>query len=369
MQPRVTVFFRFDDYSETSPVAVESGLVSALSKYSLNATFGVIPAVTEGSYHVPGIGETRRLGQEKARFLREWLAAGTIDVALHGWNHRTRSGGPSHSEFRGMALNGQRTRIQNGRDLLQTALGQKPSVFVPPWNAYDDQTLQALLEFGFTCISANRYGASRSSELRYLPTTADLRELRQSVAAARQSGDPSPIVGVLLHPYDFAGSGDPRADVTWSAFEADLHWLTQQPDVDVLPIGRIAELTPSLTAGRYRANQPPRFESAFPPFVPTTFSTPFFMSEPQARRTRTSRTAITASTYVAAVLVGWFLVLAYRQWIQPSINAPAAAAGIRTSLGISMTLLMARIAIRRRLYFRTALASAFLLGILVSSLL
>jgi peptidoglycan/xylan/chitin deacetylase (PgdA/CDA1 family) len=367
MQRRVTVFFRFDDYSETSPAVVEAGLVAALTKQRVCATFAVIPAVTEGKYHEPGDRGTRPLGPEKARFLREAIAAGAVDVALHGWNHRTHSPRSPHSEFVGLSAEEQRSRIRNGRELLRRSLGVNASVFVPPWNRYDDTTLEALTEQGFTCVSANRYGRSRPGALRFLPTTADLREIRQAVAVARESRDPNPIVGVLLHPYDFADSGDPRGDVTCEAFEADLAWLRGQPDVDVLPISHLAKETPGLDCSRYRANQPLPYESAFPPFVQTTFATPFFMSEREARRTKRIRALSTVGTYIAAAILGWGLEEMLRTGPTGSMVFVTVNRG-RWVLAGMVALLVARVLWRREVYFRAMLALALLSGMLLGAL-
>jgi peptidoglycan/xylan/chitin deacetylase (PgdA/CDA1 family) len=365
---RITVFFRFDDFSETSPVPVETGLVGALRKTGVCATFAVIPAVTEGAYHSPGDRGVLPLGATKIRFLRQAIEDGAIDVALHGWNHRSRSNTSPHSEFVGVSAPEQKELIESGRDLLRTAVGVAPRVFVPPWNRYDDGTLDALTAHDFTCVSANRYGPSRTGALRFLPTTADLREVRQAVEAARKSQDPAPVVGVLLHPYDFAESGDPRGDVTWSAFESDLRWLREQPDVEVLPISRLSEQDASLTAGRYRANQPLAFESLFPPFVRTTFATLFFRSEREARRVKAVRALLSGVTYGGAALVGWAAGQVSRPWLRAYVGGTGTTA-IWLAIAAMLIALVTRGLIRREVYFRTAFSIALLGGMLLSLLL
>jgi peptidoglycan/xylan/chitin deacetylase (PgdA/CDA1 family) len=278
--PTVTVFFRFDDYSEASPAIVESGLVDALRSAGACATFAVIPAVTEGGYHVPGERAVLPLGPAKARFLQEAIADKTIEVALHGWNHRTQSGSAPHGEFVGIDEREQLARLQQGASRFREA-GIAATVFVPPWNAYDSNTLLALTQAGLRCLSANRYGPALPGQLRYLPITAAFDELRVAVVSARESGDPDAIVGVLLHPYDFEESGDKRAITNCRAFEQELRWLVAQPDVKVQTVGQIAQGNDTLDVGRYRANQPLAFESIFPPFVRTTNQTPFLRSKEQ----------------------------------------------------------------------------------------
>jgi peptidoglycan/xylan/chitin deacetylase (PgdA/CDA1 family) len=274
---RITVFFRFDDYAEISPVVVESQLVEALERHGLCATFSVVPSITEGSYHVAGDRRELPLGPGKIRFLQEKVASGAVDVAAHGWNHRTVARQMPHSEFVGVPLEAQVESLDKGKELFARTADLHPTVFVPPWNAYDAHTLEALSRTGFACLSANRYGQVTDG-LRFAPITADFLELRDAVARARNSQDSDPIIGVILHPYDFKSSGDSRAVTDAAGFDAELAWLATQKDVAVVSISELARNNATLDANRFRANQPLWFESIVPPFVATTSGTPFFRS-------------------------------------------------------------------------------------------
>lgn len=361
---QVTVFFRFDDFSETSPLAVEAGLVDALRSHQFCATFAVIPAVTEGSYHQPGDRGILPLGPEKARFLRRAVEDGAVDVALHGWNHRTVATKAPHSEFVGLASDDQVAKITQGQELLRRSIDVDARVFVPPWNSYDDATLDALVGRGITCMSANRYGPCRGDALRFVPTTADMGELRQAIARAKNSGDADPIIGVLLHPYDFKESGDARGTMTCETFAAELLWLTQEPGVRVVPISRLSAENHTLGATRYRANQPLRFEQVSPPSVPTTRATPFYRSEAGARRTRVLRALATLGTYIGAVVAGF----AVHRFVGKGLEAQALQVvdfGPYV-MGALLLALLARIAVKREVHFRTMLAFALLSGMMMA---
>jgi peptidoglycan/xylan/chitin deacetylase (PgdA/CDA1 family) len=357
----VTVFFRFDDFSETSPVAVEEGLVNVLRKNRVAATFAVIPSVTDGRYHDPADRGMSPLGPAKIHFLKQAVSDGAVDVALHGWNHRSRSAQPPHSEFLGLGPKDQADRIRQGRALLVEALGLETRVFVPPWNRYDENTLEALRDQSFACLSANRYGACTATPLRFVPTTADIREVREAVAAARKSGDVNPIVGVLLHPYDFTMSGDARGTVSFEALDADLRWLGEQPDVRVVSIDALSRENPSLDAVRYQANQPLPFEALFPPYVQSTELTPFFRSTASARHVKRTRALATLATYVATLISAALIA----QWLRPAVEPqhPGLVTACRWLAALSLAGLMARSALRRELYFRTLFIVAILAGL------
>jgi hypothetical protein len=100
----MTVFFRFDDFSATSPEAVETGLVDALRANHVCATFAVIPAVTEGSYHLPGERATFPLGPDKIRFLRDAVAL---------WMWRCTDGITERSPRAGPRRNSQDSHFRN----------------------------------------------------------------------------------------------------------------------------------------------------------------------------------------------------------------------------------------------------------------
>lgn len=358
----ITVFLRFDDYSETSSEAVEQGLVHALRVTRTSATFGVIPAVTEGSYHVPGDRPEQRLSQDKIRFLQQAVADGVVEVALHGWNHRSQSSSPPHGEFIRVDAKAQLDRLVAGLRSFESA-GINATVFVPPWNAYNSETLAALKQTRLRCLSANRYGPA-IGPLNYLPITASFDQLRAALEGARTSGDPDPIVGVLLHPYDFEESGDARAITNCQSFEQELRWLAKQPDVRVRTIGQVTHENPDLDVSRYEANSPLFFESIFPPFLRTTSQTSFFRSAPMARRIKLLRTIATILTYgLAALTSGLIGSLA---WNRFELKGQAFADVLRIALALLVLALAVRIVASRMVYFRGMLALSVLGGLLIA---
>jgi peptidoglycan/xylan/chitin deacetylase (PgdA/CDA1 family) len=329
----------------------------------LCATFAVIPAVTEGRYHDPGQRGVMPLGPEKIALLREAIAGGAVDVALHGWDHRTISGSPeTHSEFVGLPFDEQLDKLRRGRESLKRAAGVTTTVFVPPWNRYDRNTIAALTELGFTAISANRYGPGYEGVLKFVPITADMAELRQAIAFARNSGDPDPIVGVLLHPYDFKESGDARGRIEWPALDKELNWLATQPGIKVRSISELAATNTALGPPRYRANQPWRLESITPSFVRTTEATPFLRSEGNARQARIMRALLSGLTYVVAAVLGF----AAARLVLPQLPWPGVPAAGTWVAAIFLLGLMARAASRRELHFRSMLGMSVLAGIIIS---
>lgn len=346
----ITVFFRYDDYSSLSPSQVDGGLIDVLRRKNVSCTFAVIPAVTIGNYHDPAEREVVPLSGTKLSMLKQACEDGVVECALHGWNHRSLRGSAPHSEFFGLPLEDQKDRLAQGCEFFKTQLGITPQVFVPPWNSYDTNTLSALEGLNVGCISANRYFSSFSaSGLRHLPITIDMRGLRSAIDHARTIIDPDPIIGVLLHPYDFHESGDPRGMMNCEEFEHELGWLAQQSGVQVRTVGVLANENHVLDVGRYLANQPSPLESIFPPFLMKTNDTPVYMTSQLARRVRANRVAVTVFLHLAITVAAWigakvvFSHLPKGDLIISSVTNYAALLG--------MALIGVRAILARRVYF------------------
>lgn len=366
-QRLITFVFRYDDYSATSGDAVDEAVIGAFARHGMACTFGVIPFVTTGSYRDPSPCDTVPLTDEKVRLIAPAIASGTVDVALHGCIHRTVHAQPPHSEFAGESLAVQTEKLARGKAYLEERLGVPVHVFVPPWNSYDRETLSALQHTGIGCIAANRYGAvDRSLGTRFLPITIELPDVRKAVAEARRSSEPAPIVGVLMHPYDFKESGDARAQFTGEDLERQLAWLAAQDDVRVRSIGALLAEGTDLSSDRFIANAPPTTDAIAPPFVARTPSRAVYGSLVGARALRRRNQMSTVGFYlavaVAAALAGYVATLILARL---SEALPLIAAGV-VALGFVATL--ALVLLRRRLAFKTALLGAATVGLLIGHL-
>lgn len=362
MHPTLTVFLRFDDYCATSPVEIEEGLVAALRRTGTRATFAVVPALTEGRYHDPGERGTVPMSEAKLAFLREAVTDEVVDAALHGWNHRTRVSAPPHSEFDGMDPATQLDVITRGAVLLRAWTGVSPTVFVPPWNRYDTATLEALAAVGFRCISAHRYGPVGRQPLVFAPITIEMPDLRTAVEAARQAPDADPVIGVLMHPYDFQESGDPRATMTLESFGRELEWLVAQPDVRVVSIAQLAATNATMDAARYRANRPHALDRLAPPFVERTVAGPYYASRARASRAYAGRALQTVMTHLFGLLCG-----AAAGAVAHVLSPGLATTAVSAAAVILLVLLIGRSLVKRRMYFRTVFALAVITGVLLAA--
>lgn len=77
-----------------------------------------------------------------------------IEVALYGWQPTL--GIP---EFQGLSKEEARSRIKKGKATLEAIWGQSVVTFVPPGNTYSPGTRRALIDEGFSHISAETAGS------------------------------------------------------------------------------------------------------------------------------------------------------------------------------------------------------------------
>lgn len=261
----VRLLLRYDDYSATSPMALERRLFDGLAALQAPLLVAVVPFPGEVYPPADGAPHVRpvRLAAEKEALLREHVAAGRVEVALHGFNHQSNSvvdGRPS--EFAGLSLERQRQLLALGKAGLEQALGLPVRTFTPPYNTFDATTVRALRETGFTVLSAGVTPAENAGRLALVPGTVYPQGLKETVQRALRSQLGEVLIVVVMHPYDFAGSGADmpafrkryRDPMSVEAFLQDVAWARAQPGARFVSAAEELARGADLSAGRVDAN-------------------------------------------------------------------------------------------------------------------
>ncbi|MDB5104996.1 MAG: hypothetical protein JWP91_2685 [Fibrobacteres bacterium] len=282
-RPGATVTFglRYDDCSASSPEGLERSILAACARTGVPCTFGVVPAIGAGDNHLPDSAGNLPLPRSRMDLLIEARDAGVLEIALHGYAHRAARKG-ARSEFAGVPAAIQARLIARGKAELEAFAGPL-ATFIPPWNAYDANTLAALSADGFTVLSADPAGtADQALGIRFVPATCLIPEVGKAIEAARKAG--GGIVVAYFHPYEFLEIDPRRGLFSKASFDSTLAWLASQPDVQTLTLGRIAELpqaSPEVYAGysRWARLTPPFLERSFRPAF-RTYPNPGFPALP-----------------------------------------------------------------------------------------
>jgi peptidoglycan/xylan/chitin deacetylase (PgdA/CDA1 family) len=174
--------------------------------------------------------------------LRQYVATGTVEPALHGYEHR-RNTRPGHrpGEFAGQPDNWQLDAIRRGRDALSLAIEGTVPVFVPPWNSWDANTARALDSLGFAWCSPDAHHADYDDgRVRFVPQTAS--EPSQVLAFLRsgQTVPPGSILVLTTHPFDFTG---PDGDRYFQSLEQLLQQVQSDPNWACVGLGDLPPAT------------------------------------------------------------------------------------------------------------------------------
>jgi hypothetical protein len=194
LKNRLAFFFRDDDAGWADDRLFE--LLNCFSKFAIPIDLAVIP---------------QAINTSKAHFFNQVFAnKGLVGVHQHGFSHSNHQLQGRKCEFGDdRTYLQQHADIKAGQDLLLDYFGdQIDPIFTPPWNRCNQDTINALINLGFSTLSRDNTGKSLNyKELQDLPINIDwfkkrngirlgLAELGQSISQVIASGK---TVGVMLH--------------------------------------------------------------------------------------------------------------------------------------------------------------------------
>lgn len=254
---QIIVVLRYDDYSSRSSTEIEVKIIDTLKKYKIPCTFAVIPYITAGDVHHTSPDRVIPLTPRKAAILKNAIKTGPLDVALHGYSHQTIRENGDYTEFSGSDYHSQCQRIAMGKGFLEQILDTRVLTFVPPWNSYDSETIRCLEKMRFRCISASMdgYATKESSQLKFLPATCELLDLRDAVESARYISEAQSVIVVLFHEYDFRAISQKQGKFTYEEFVNLVEWLTSQEDVQVMSIKEAINVVADLSSSQLILNR------------------------------------------------------------------------------------------------------------------
>jgi peptidoglycan/xylan/chitin deacetylase (PgdA/CDA1 family) len=250
---QITVIIRLDDYSSLGSTELELKIFDVFRNNGAALTIGVIPFVSKSVYDPFNLNFVP-LSPEKRDILQAEVRNGVVDVALHGYSHQ-QARAERRTEFSGLEYSLQVEKLGKGKKYIEDITKKPITTFIPPWNNYDENTVNALEYLGFTTISASNGGeANENGSLKYLPCTCDLFHLRDAIRLARKSPDARPILVVLAHEYDFIKNNEFSDYISLREFSDLITWLKSQNDIRLLSVSQAVEVVGDLGVKRYLRN-------------------------------------------------------------------------------------------------------------------
>src|SRR6476661_6881042 len=117
--------------------------------------------------------------------ISEGYKKGLFELALHGWEHKN---------YSGMTEQEQKSSLYEANERMQKIFGNKSDIFIPPFDKFNNDTLNAIRELGIKIMSSSipdqyRYDLGRSMYISgknqngstgqgiyYLPYTTDFKD-------------------------------------------------------------------------------------------------------------------------------------------------------------------------------------------------
>jgi peptidoglycan/xylan/chitin deacetylase (PgdA/CDA1 family) len=127
------VVFRIDDIQD---YWVRSAQLAAMNQFidrNQSLTLGIIMSI---------IGNDTEIVNK----VREGHDIGLFELAVHGWNH---------TDYTKMSEEEQRTSMYDANRKMSALFGNTSEIFIPPLNAFNNDTINAMQQVGMTILDAN----------------------------------------------------------------------------------------------------------------------------------------------------------------------------------------------------------------------
>ncbi|MFH1111384.1 MAG: hypothetical protein V1790_19630 [Planctomycetota bacterium] len=175
--------------------------------------------------------------------LRKAIGDGLCEPAVHGLTHHTWKQLPEYgTEFVGLPADEQCEILRTAKREVEELAGREVSVFVPPWNSFDEATVRAAGDAGFELLSAGIPTCCGTvPPLRLMPRTVDVYGLKQLTDQGRRLPAGSVIV-MLFHAFDFTTVHAEWGRLRLDEFGPLLDRAVERYGMEVVPILQIPRI-------------------------------------------------------------------------------------------------------------------------------
>jgi peptidoglycan/xylan/chitin deacetylase (PgdA/CDA1 family) len=207
------VAFRLDDIQDYWLNDVQIEVMEIFDKKNLPLTIGII-----GNQ----FGEDPKIFS----YVNQSTSKNLFEIANHGWNHE------NFTEF---DLQIQTLLIKQTNNKLEQMFGIRPSVFIPPYNEFNNDTIYAMKKNHITHFSSSTTLSVppfplTNSQLYHFPEAAHTGKLspsstlfvpvnhKQTLSQIQQSISDYGFAVVMMHPQDFSyiENGDHSNHINWN---------------------------------------------------------------------------------------------------------------------------------------------------------
>jgi len=223
---KVIVVFRNDDIQEFSASADAYRFLQLFVENGIPQTYAVVPFKKDLTKDAVLVS-----------LLKDQQARGLAEIALHGYAHENHAG-KRRSEFAGRPLEEQWEKIRSGKAHLERIFQRNVVTFIPPFNSYDQQTLQACVRSGIQVLSSSHFfPIPNSFPIQVANLNFLLTDPASRVELASSHGGDLSIFIVYYHSYmeDIY-----RSDDYLGKAKRLIQVIRQHPNIEVDTLGSVA---------------------------------------------------------------------------------------------------------------------------------
>jgi len=232
------VAFRLDDIQDYWINDVQIEIMEIFNEQDIPLTIGII-----GSE----IGEDTQI----VSYINQSIPSNLLEIANHGWKHE---------DFTEYDKETQSQLIKNTNEQLQNIFGVTPTVFIPPYNEYNNDTISAMNENGIIHFSSSTNIANppypmMDAQLYSFPAGASTGELylenslftginhKLTLSQIQKSISQYGFAVIMMHPQDFSViEGEEHLNqINWNQIR-ELELLLDRlkiAELDIVPISKI----------------------------------------------------------------------------------------------------------------------------------
>ena len=127
------VVFRMDDIQDYWIRSAQLAAMNQFTDRNQSLTLGIIMRDTGNDTEI-------------VNKVREGHNAGLFELAVHGWNH---------TDYTKLSEEEQRTSMYDSNRKMSALFGNTSEIFIPPLNAFNNDTIKAMQQVGMTILDAN----------------------------------------------------------------------------------------------------------------------------------------------------------------------------------------------------------------------
>ena len=230
------IIFRYDDF-RLQEDSLQDEMIEMFAEENIPLHIAVIPYNQDTT---PILEES-----ESVKRVKVLQQQGILQIALHGFCHK---GETYQGEFLALNEHEQRFRLEKGSLLLDSIFGEHVHIFIPPWNRYNQITLDILADLGYNIISSELTDNQLVTDKRfqyYQEGCNHPAKLQQIVARnAKREG----LAVCMFHRYDFTDS------FTMEDLKDVLREIKANPQTHIVTMDELYQRDQSFNETRIKAN-------------------------------------------------------------------------------------------------------------------